>query len=128
MNLNNLVKSLVLGLAVLVATSAFASNKGSFRVEEPVQVNGQSIPAGEYQLRWEGTGDNVQLSFMQGKKEIAKTPAKLIELNQASQYDSAVVDHSSGKASVSEVRFAGKKTALTLGNTDRASMSNSSTK
>ena len=128
MNLNNLVKSLVLGLAVLVATGAFASNKGSFRVEEAVQVNGQSIPAGEYQLRWEGTGADVQLSFMQGKKEIAKTSAKVIQLDQASQYDSAVVDHSSGKASVSEVRFAGKKTALTLGSSDRASMSEGSTK
>jgi len=128
MNLNNLVKSLVLGLAVLIATSAFASNKGSFRVEEPVLVNGQSIPAGEYQLRWEGTGSNVELSFMKGKKEIAKTPAKVVELNQAAQYDSAVVDHSDGKASVSEVRFAGKKTALAIGSADRASMGEGSTK
>ena len=128
MNLNNLVKSLVLGLAVLAATGAFASNKGSFHVQESVQVNGQSIPAGEYQLRWEGTGADVQLIFMQGKKEIAKTSAKVIQLDQASQYDSAVVDHSSGKASVSEVRFAGKKTALTLGSSDRASMSEGSPK
>ena len=128
MNLNNLVKSLVLGLAVLVATGAFASNKGSFQVAESVQINGQSIPAGEYQLRWEGTGADVQLSFMQGKKEVAKTSAKVIQLNEASPYDSAVVDHSNGKASVSEVRFAGKKTALTIGNSDRASMAEGSTK
>lgn len=128
MKLNNLVKSLVLGLAVLFATGAFASNKGSFHVQESVQINGQSIPAGEYQLRWEGTGADVQLSFMQGKKEIAKTSAKVIQLDQAAQYDSAVVDHSSGKATVSEVRFAGKKTALTIGSSDRASMGESSTK
>jgi hypothetical protein len=128
MKLNNLVKSLVLGLAVLIATGAFASNKGSFHVEESVLVNGQAIPAGDYQLRWEGTGSNVELSFMRGKKEIAKTSAKVVELDQASPYDSAVVDHSSGKAAVSEVRFAGKKVALTIGTSDGASMAEGSGK
>lgn len=130
MKLNNLVKSgvksLVLGLAVLVATGAFATNKGSFHVEESVQLNGQAIPAGDYQLRWEGTGSNVELSVMKGKKEIAKTTAKVVELNEASPYDSTVVDHSSGKAAVSEVRFAGKKIALIVGTSDRASMAQSS--
>lgn len=128
MKLNCLAKSMVLGLALLMATGAFASNKGTLHVEESVQVNGQVLPAGNYQLRWEGTGANVELSFMQGKKEIAKTSAKVIELEKASDYDSAVLDHSSGKASVSEVRFAGKKTALSLGGSDRAAMGDSSTK
>lgn len=131
MKLNNLAKSVVLGLAVLVATGAFASNatnKGSLHVLEAVEVNGQQIPAGYYELRWEGTGPSVELSFMQGKKEIAKTSAKMIELDKVPAYDSAVVDHSSGKASVSEVHFAGKKTALTFGNSDRASMGGGSSK
>jgi len=126
MKLNNLAKSVVLGLAVLMATAAFAINKGSFRIQEPVQVNGQQLAAGEYQLRWEGTGSNVEVSFMQGRKEVAKTSAKVIQLEQTPQYDSAIVDHSSGKALVSEVRFAGKKTALSLGGSDRASMADSS--
>jgi hypothetical protein len=129
MKLKNLAKSLVLGLAVLVATGAFASNtanKGSLHVQEAVEINGQQIPAGYYELRWQGTGDNVELSFMQGKKEVAKTSAKMIELPHAPQYDSAVVDHSSGKATINEVRFAGKKTALSFSGSDRASMSSSS--
>jgi hypothetical protein len=128
MKRNNLAKCIVLGLAVLIATAAFASNKGSLHVQEAVEVNGQQLPAGTYQLRWEGTGSDVQLSFMQGKKEIAKTTAKVIELNQASSYDSAVIDRSSGKASVSEIRFSGKKSALALGGSDRASMSGGSSR
>ena len=75
MKRNNLAKCVVLGLAVLIATAAFASNKGSLHVQEAVEVNGQSLPAGDYQVRWEGTGSDVQLSFMQGKKEVAKTSA-----------------------------------------------------
>jgi hypothetical protein len=128
MKLNNLIKSVVLGLAVLLATSAFASNKGSLHVQDPVEINGQQLPAGDYQLRWEGTGSNVEVSVMQGKKEVAKTSAKVIELNQASPYDTAVIDRSSGKASVSEVRFYGKKYALAIGGTEKAEMGQSSTR
>jgi hypothetical protein len=116
----------VLGLAVLLASSAFASNKGSVQVRELVEVNGQQLTPGDYQLRWDGTGANVEVSFMQGKKEIAKTSAKVIDLQTASPYDATIVDHASGKATVSEVRFAGKKYALAIGSTDKAEMSNSS--
>ena len=126
MKLNNLAKTVVLGLAVFVTTGAFASNRGAFHAQEAVEVNGQQLPAGDYQLRWEGSGPNVELSFMQGKKEVAKTPAKEIQLAQAPSFDEAVVNHGSGRASVSEIRFAGKKTALSVGESDRASMSDSS--
>jgi hypothetical protein len=128
MKLNNLAKTVVLGLAVLLASSAFASNKGSLQVREPLEVNGQQLAPGEYQLRWDGTGSDVEVSFMQGKKEVAKASAKVVELDKASDYDAAVVDHASGKATVSQVRFAGKKYALAIGATEKAEMSGSSSK
>src|SRR5580658_3381407 len=126
MKLNHVAKTVVLGLAVLLASSAFASNKGSIQVREPFEVNGQQLAAGEYQLRWDGTGSNVEVSFMQGRKEVAKTSAKIVALDKAPGYDSAIVDHASGKATVSEVRFAGKKYALAIGATEKAEMSSSS--
>ena len=128
MKLNNVAKTVVLGLAVLLATSAFASNKGSLQVREAVEVNGQQLAPGEYQVRWDGTGSNVEVSFMQGKKEVAKTSARVVSLDQSSNYDSAVIDHASGKAAISQVRFAGKKVALAIGSTDKAEMNGSSTK
>jgi hypothetical protein len=128
MKLNNFAKVMVLGLAVLLATGAFASNKGSLHVQEAVQLNGQPIPAGDYQVRWEGTGSNVEVSVMQGKKVVTKTSAKLIDLQSASSTDATVVDHSSGTPSISEVRFAGKKYALALGGGEKAEMNAGSTK
>ena len=71
-------------------------------------------------MRWDGTGSNVEVRFMQGKKEVAKTTAKLVSLDQASDFDSAVIDRASGKAAVSQVRFAGKKYSLAIGATDKA--------
>jgi len=128
MKLNQLAKTVVLGLAVLLAASAFASNKGSLQVREAIEVNGQRLAPGDYQLLWDGTGPNVEVSIMQGKKEVAKTSARVVELDKASDYDAAVVEHASGKASVSQVRFAGKKYALAIGATDKAEMNASSTK
>jgi hypothetical protein len=125
MKRNHLAKIVVLGLAVLLASSAFASNKGSLQVREPFEVNGQQLAAGDYQLRWEGTGSNVEVSFIQGKKEVAKTSAKVVSLDKAYDYDSAVIDHASGKAAISQVRFAGKKYVLAIGSTDKAEMSGS---
>ncbi len=75
-------------------------------------------------MRWEGTGSNVEVSFMKGKKEVAKATAKLVNLEQASQYDSSVLDHASGKTTVSEVRFAGKKYALALSGSEMSANTN----
>src|ERR1700716_697334 len=126
--LNHLAKTVVLGLAVLLASSAFASNKGSLKVQEAFEVADQQLAAGDYQLRWEGARSSVEGSVMQGKKELAKASAKVVALDRAPDYDTVVVDHSSGKARVSEVRFAGKKYALALGTTEKAEMSGSSNK
>ena len=127
--LNHLAKTVVLGLAVLLASSAFASNKGTLQAHETLVVNGQQLAAGEYQLRWNGApGSNVEVSFMQGKREVAKASAKVVALDKASDNDSASVDHASGKAIVTEVRFAGKKYALALGATEKAEMSEGSNK
>ncbi|HWZ83484.1 MAG TPA: hypothetical protein VNW47_12705 [Terriglobales bacterium] len=122
-----LAKSVVLALAVLIATSAFAGssgNKGSLHLGEAVLINGQSVPAGDYQLRWEGTGA-VEVSVMQGKKLVTKSPAKVVELAGASNNDVAVVDKSSSTPSITEVRFAGKKFALLLGGAEKAAMGES---
>lgn len=126
--LSHLAKTVVLGLAVLLAASAFASNKGSLQVGERFEINGQQLAPGEYQLRWDGTGSTVEVSFMQGKKEIAKTSATVIELEKPFAYDSAILEHANGRATISQVRFAGKKYALALGSTEKAEMSGTSSK
>jgi hypothetical protein len=126
MKLNNLAKVMVLGLAVFVATGAFATNKGTFRAQEAVEVNGQQLPAGEYQVRWEGNGPNVEISFVKNNKEIAKTTATAVQLPQTPSFDSSVVNHANGKAVVSQIQFAGKRTALSLEGSDRAAMGSAS--
>ena len=125
MKSNTVAKTLVLGLAVLLATGAFASNKGSFHIEESIVLNGQAIPAGDYTVRWDGAGPDVQVSVMRGKKEVAKTSAKVVELDNKASADAIVLSNGSGTPAVSQFRFAGKKTALDVSGSDRASLSGS---
>jgi len=116
MKLSTISKSLLLGLALVLATSAFASDKGVFQIQDTTIVSGQSLPAGEYQVKWHGSGSNVELSMMKGRKVVATSPARILELKDSSSQDSAVVrKNDDGSRSLSELRFAGKKYALALG-------------
>ncbi len=120
-------KGLLLGLALLLATSAFASNKGSLAVTDNCTVAGKQLAKGDYKVSWEGNGPDVQLNIMQGKSVVATVPAHIMELSSSPQNDSAVVSHSSdGTKSLSEIRFAGKKYALAIGSSTQAAMSESS--
>jgi len=129
MKFSNTSKGLVLGLALLLATSAFAANKGSLQVSDPVTVSGKQLAPGAYTVKWEGNGPNVELNILQGKKVVATMPARLIDLNRSADGDSAVVrKNDDGSRTLAEIRFAGKKYALALGNESAKAEAGDSTK
>ena len=129
MKSSKLSKGLLLGLALLLATSAFAANKGSLQVSDTVTVSGKQLARGEYTVKWEGNGPNVELNILQGKKVVATTPARLIDLNRSADGDSAVVrKNDDGSRTLAEIRFTGKKYALALGNESAKAEAGDSTK
>ncbi|PYX01773.1 MAG: hypothetical protein DMG86_09485 [Acidobacteria bacterium] len=129
MKSSQLSKGLLLGLALLLATSAFAANKGSLQVSDPVTVSGRQLAPGAYTVEWEGNGPNVELNILQGKKVVATMPARLIDLNRSADGDSAVVrKNDDGSRTLAEIRFAGKKYALALGNESAKAEAGDSTK
>jgi len=120
--------SLLLGLASLLATTAFAANKGSLQILEQVSVNGQTLPAGAYTVKWEGKGPNVDLNILQGNKVVATVPAHLIDLQQSDSWDSAVVNkNDDGSQSLLEIHFRDKKYAFALGREQAKTESSNST-
>jgi len=109
-------KSLVLGLALLLASSAFAATKASLSLSDPITVNGTTLKPGDYKLEWDGSGPSVEVSVMQGKKVVAKLPAKLVDLKSPAENSAAVVQkHDDGTSSLVGARFEGKKFALEIG-------------
>jgi hypothetical protein len=109
-------KSLVVGLALTLASSAFAASKANLTLNNPTSINGTKLKAGDYKLEWDGSGPNVEVSIMQGKKVVTKVPAKIIDLEKASSNDAALLkQNGDGSTSLAGARFQGKKYALELG-------------
>jgi len=122
-------KSLVLGLGLLLASSAFAATKANLQLTNPVTVNGTTLKPGDYRVQWEGSGPNVELSILQGKEVVAKVPAHVIELQTPSAYDAAVTRKTdSGPSLLAGLRFQGKKIALELGEATEAMQTGDSSK
>jgi hypothetical protein len=109
-------RSLIMGLALLLASSAFAGTKANLTLLSSATVNGTQLKPGDYKLEWEGSGPDVDVSIMQGKKVLAKVPAKLVDLDAPAQNNAAVVKRNGdGTSSLAGARFQGKKVALEVG-------------
>jgi hypothetical protein len=120
-------KSVVLALALLLASSAFAATKASLQLSEPVTISGTTLKPGDYKVQWEGNGPSVELSIMQGKNVVAKTSARVVELQTPAGQDAAVTrKNDSGPNSLAALRFQGKKIALELGEASDGMQSGSS--
>jgi len=119
MKFAKVTKGLLLGLALLLATSAFAgsdANKGSLTTMTDVTINGKVVPAGDYSLNWDGSGPNVQLNILKGKTVVATTTARRVDVDKSPASNAAVVKgNEDGTKSLSEVRLAGKKYVFMLG-------------
>lgn len=67
-------------MVFLIPALAFAGQKNSANVQldRPVQVAGTQLAPGNYKMVWQGTGPDVNVSFIEGKKIVATAPAKLV--------------------------------------------------
>jgi len=120
-------KSLLMGSALLLASSAFAANKASMQVQSAVVINGATLKPGDYTVEWNGSGSNVELSITQGKKVLAKVPAHVVDLETASNSNATVIRRNDdGTNSLTGVRFGGKKFALEVGEASDSMHSGSS--
>ena len=82
-----------------------------------VLQNGSYLPSatGTYTVRWEGTGDQVDLKIYQGKNVVISAPARVVKIQGKSANNSAVLQNNpDGSSTVSEIRFGGKDFALQL--------------
>lgn len=108
-------KFITLMAAVLLATGAYAAgaaHKGSLEVADSILVNGKQVPPGSYTVVWDGDGPDTSLHIMQGKKEIATAPCKVVALDQKASQDAAELKNSSAGRELTAVRFSGQRYQL----------------
>jgi hypothetical protein len=97
-------------LTVLSPLSVFARDKNEHSVDIPatVQVGGTQLKPGNYKVKWEGAGPDIQVTFLLDGKTVATAPATL-KTNQVTQ-DEIVTD--SENSTLHEIDFRRDKEAL----------------
>jgi len=107
---------LLLGTILLLGTTASASNKTTLNLEDAVSIHGTNLPKGQYKVTWEGTGPDIELSFIQSHKTVATTRARLVDLDHPEKdagYGTRITEN--GTMSLSTIYFVGRKYDIEIG-------------
>jgi len=100
-------------LVLAHAISGFAKTARNLDIEHAVVVNGTTLPAGQYAVRWEAQSTQASVEFVRNKKVIASAPCKLED--RGKKYNSSSVSYATnpnGANAISEIRFAGSSEVL----------------
>ena len=102
-----------ISILVLAMSAVAAENSGKFTLPSAAELNGKSLAAGEYKVRWEGQGPEVQVTVSRGKETITTAPAKLVERSEKARRNAVVMNTNRGGAgSIIELQLSGKRAAL----------------
>ena len=105
--------SLVFPLASLASAKTSQQQKEKVSVVDPVQIAGQTLQPGNYQVEWQGNGPMVNVKFLQYGKTLLTAPAQLAQLKAPAPY-SAVVENTrkNGTKTIQEIEWNHKREAL----------------
>jgi len=96
------------------AEQAIFTGSREVRLSNGAVFDGKPIASGVYNIQWGTNGDldRVQVQLSQGRRVVATATARLIEHPVASPYDSVLLR--TGDRELTEIRFAGKTSAIAL--------------
>ncbi len=115
MNKLRSVKIAQIALTMVLTATAFAASKGTMHLNQSEEVAGQKLVPGDYTVLWNGTGSDVELKFMQGKRVAATTLAHAVPLQAASPNDAVVLRTSKGgDQSLAAIFFEGKRVKMEI--------------
>jgi len=108
------VRFALLALALTLTLSAFAKPKSeNITLYHDASVNGTSLPAGDYVVKYDVDGSNAQVKFLQKGKEVASATGQVKTLEKKAPSNQVVM--SNQDRAISEIDFGGKDTAITFG-------------
>ncbi len=110
-----LIRFALLVLALTVSVSAFAKSKSAgVTLYQDATLNGTTVPAGEYTIKYDLDGSNAQVKFMKGSHEVASANGQVKNLTKKPDSNQVIVDTAGNTRSISEIDFGGKDTAITF--------------
>ncbi|HUL14705.1 MAG TPA: hypothetical protein VLV88_01815 [Terriglobales bacterium] len=126
MKLSNAAKAFLFSASLLLAGSVFAGQKTNLEVFDNLKVNGTSLPAGKYQVEWDGTGPDVKVKIRQGSSIVASLPAHITQMKTAYPTTGySTRKEPDGTLALTSVFVGGKKYVLEVGQEVAASPASS---
>ena len=106
----------LLVFAVTMSISAFAGSKTeSLILLHDAQLDGTTIPAGEYIVKYDANGSTCLVKVMKGNKTVATANGEVKQLAAKPRNNQVILqDVSGGIPTVSEMDFSDSKTAVTF--------------
>ncbi len=99
---------LIVALALATVPLLLASEKSekkSITLGETAQVGHATLQPGDYKLEWNGTGQNVNVNFMQRGKVVATAPATVQSKASGNQTSINLKDQGNGSKALTEIDF-----------------------
>jgi hypothetical protein len=107
------VFSLIVSLSLLADTNSKETRNIS--ISDTVQVGSTHLAPGSYKVEWTGNGDNVQISILKGKKVMATSEGKIVQLPAPATYDAVVTKAlDNNLRALDQIQFGNRKEALQL--------------
>lgn len=106
-------KLAVCAFVLTFAVSAFAGEgKGTFTLHQDAVLNGETLKAGRYKVKWDEAGN---VSLLSGKKVVTTTNAKIVPAKKGFAHSAAVMERQAdGSLKLVELQLEGKKQSLQL--------------
>jgi hypothetical protein len=99
--------------ALTLAINAFAGGKTkNLTLYHDAQLNGTTIPAGDYIVSYDEQGSNVEVKFWKGHKEVASATGQLKQLEKKPSLNQVIVQNGSNTPAIAEIDFGGSKTGI----------------
>jgi hypothetical protein len=111
-----LARVALLVFAVTMSLSAFAGSKSeTISLLHDVQLNGTTIHAGEYTVKYDANGSTCLVKVIKDGKTVATANGELKQLANKPERNQVVLENTGEMPTVSEMDFSNTTTAITFG-------------
>jgi hypothetical protein len=115
MTMRKLLGTTALSVALLLASGvpALAESSRAVNVSRDAVLNGTSLPAGAYTVRWQTHSPEATVEFVRHHKLVLSTEGKLESRDRIYQHDEIVYNTAEdGTIFLVEIRFSGSRNVL----------------
>jgi hypothetical protein len=95
-----------------MSAMAGSTQSAKINLSDPVVVSGTHLKPGDYTVRWEGTGPDVQVKFLRNNKEVAAASAKIVD--KSNDRPPVLVTNSTSDGSITIKEIGLSKISLTF--------------